>query len=456
MASRWAGRWGIALVLAVGSAGVATAVDLPPPVEQLVGGSDEVGLVGADWVGAVVPDGGVEGDLVSVFQVGELSTPLRWAVESAVAEAGAAMVTTRGFSIGLVRLRRGSEVLQQARAAGWGFPMGVSAFPDAAIAAVMGRDLAGVVGGDSIVMSETSAGIRGALEGDIVELRGAAGNRVPFVIGRVVPDEVIGGTEILMDTDQSARLGAIYDTRALILQIPDRAALDSALARHLPRSGVRSRVRRSWDLPDPDLTLGLGETKALLGEFDLDYANLSPGGWTAMSPEWVARYMPPERERYPTGIEARCHAVIEADLRAALREVVAEGLEAGIDLDNTNTYGGCGRGMARYGRSSAFLGSVSRHSWAQAIDMNTVTNCQGCVPVLDCRIVRIFRKHGFAWGGNFLRPDGMHFEWVGEQRNRLPYPSAYCPNRVALPTEGLVGSQPSRSTMFADDGWLGE
>jgi len=451
---RW--RWGVALVAAIGSAGAASAIDLPPPVESLVGGSDEVGLVGAQWVGPVVPGGGIAGDLASVYQVGELTTPLRWAVEAAVADAGAAMVTTRGFSIGLVRLRRGDVVLQQARAAGWGFPMGVSAFPDAAIAAVMGRDLASVVGGESIVMSATSAAIRGAEAGDVVEFRGAAGNRVSFVLGRIVADDDIGGTEILMDTDQAARLGAVYDTRALILQIPDRAALDAALARELPRSGIRSRVRRSWDLPDPDLTLGLGETKALLGEFDLDYAHLSPGGWTAMSPEWVAAYMPPEREPYPTGIEARCHVVIEADLRAALREVVAAGLASGIDLDNTNTYGGCGRGMARYGRSSAFLGSVSRHSWAQAIDMNTVTNCQGCVPVLDCRIVRIFRKHGFAWGGNFLRPDGMHFEWVGEQRNRLPYPSKYCPNRVALPTESITEPASSASTMFADDGWLGE
>jgi len=23
------------------------------------------------------------------------------------------------------------------------------------------------------------------------------------------------------------------------------------------------------------------------------------------------------------------------------------------------------------------------------------------------------QRHGFAWGGRFLRPDGGHFEWVG-------------------------------------------
>jgi hypothetical protein len=81
--------------------------------------------------------------------------------------------------------------------------------------------------------------------------------------------------------------------------------------------------------------------------------------------------------------------------------------------------------------------------------MNTLANAQGRVPRMDCRVVRIFRKHGFAWGGNFLVPDGMHFEWVGEARNTWQYPSTYCPNlpggvvaATAVPT--------ARDTMFAD------
>jgi hypothetical protein len=77
---------------------------------------------------------------------------------------------------------------------------------------------------------------------------------------------------------------------------------------------------------------------------------------------------------------------------------------------------------------------------------------------MDCRIVRIFRKHNFAWGGNFINPDGMHFEWVGDPRNAYQYPSRYCPNvpsggiqSVPWQTWGL--SRDSRAVMFADDGW---
>ena len=60
--------------------------------------------------------------------------------------------------------------------------------------------------------------------------------------------------------------------------------------------------------------------------------------------------------------------------------------------------------------------------------MNTLSNCQGCTPQMNCEVVRIFRKHGLAWGGNWRHPDGMHFEWVGERRDQISYPSRYCPN----------------------------
>ena len=67
-----------------------------------------------------------------------------------------------------------------------------------------------------------------------------------------------------------------------------------------------------------------------------------------------------------------------------------------------------------------------------AFDINTVTNAQGSVPQMNCSVVRIVRKWGFAWGGNFPWADGMHFEYVGEQRDLLGYPSRYCPNKAPL------------------------
>jgi hypothetical protein len=87
-----------------------------------------------------------------------------------------------------------------------------------------------------------------------------------------------------------------------------------------------------------------------------------------------------------------------------------------------------------------------------AIDMNTVQNPEGSPPTMNCDVVRIFRKWGFAWGGNFLQGDGMHFEYVGQRRDQLAYPSRYCPNIVATVSPSSVPAAPAtdaRARVFA-------
>ena len=292
----------------------------------------------------------------------------------------------------------------------------------------------------------------------------------PVTIGMVADDDIVGGTEIVMSTSTASALGATSTTRVLIYGQFDHAALDASLAWRGLSTATNIRVRRSWDQPDPDATLGLMETKALFGEFDMDYANLTTNGWTSTSPEWQAEYLPPTRQLYPTGVAAMCNKVIQLDLYRALDEINtlypelvnpddplvsndSEQYEAttGIDIANTNMAGSCSnRGKARFSRYTQNLGSVSRHSWGQPIDMSTVANRQGYAPMMDCRIVAVFRKYGFAWGGNFLLPDGMHFEWVGERRDLLSYPSRYCPNPVAPSSADTSAAGWSR--LFSDDG----
>jgi hypothetical protein len=258
-----------------------------------------------------------------------------------------------------------------------------------------------------------------------------------------------------MSMAQADLLGATINTRVLIFGQFDRAQLDNALANRGVSTNPKIRVRRSWDAFDPDLTMSLAQTKTRLGEFDYVVgANDS----VSVDPAWRSAYIPP-REPYPTGIVAACNNNMKADLAAALAEVVAAGLSGAIDVGNANTYGGCfGPRFSRIVGTQ--LGTLSRHTWAQALDTNTTSNCQGCVPQMDCRVVRIFRAHNFAWGGNFLLPDGMHFEWVGEPRNTQQYPSRYGPN---VPRGGLAlqqleagsagASGDSRGTMFVEDGW---
>ncbi|MEO7372058.1 MAG: M15 family metallopeptidase, partial [Ilumatobacteraceae bacterium] len=241
---------------------------------------------------------------------------------------------------------------------------------------------------------------------------------------------------------------ATLGTSVLIYGAFDRTLLDSSMAARGLSTDPKIRVRRSWDPFDPDNTIGLARTKKLLGE--LAYT-VSANGSMSVDDAWRAAYIP-NRELYPTGIRAACNNTIKADLAAALQEVVDSGLAGAIDAGNANTYGGCfGPRFTRIVGTQ--LGTLSRHTWAQALDTNTVANCQGCVPRMDCRVVRIFRKHNFAWGGNFINPDGMHFEWVGEPRNTFLYPSRYCPNVTGGGIESFALSRDTRGVMFADDGW---
>jgi D-alanyl-D-alanine carboxypeptidase len=395
------------------------------------------------------------GDLVSIYNFGPLQNAVANAAISAAVEAGGWGVLGRGFGIGLVRVTRAGVPIHAAPApyGSWYFPVSVTALPLDSIGVAMSRNVSNIVSAGMVVMSETSAGVNNAQAGDVIELVAADGSIVQFIIGRVAPDAEVGGAEIVMSTVQADTLGATLATSVLIYGQFDRARLDAALSARGLSTDPKIRVRRSWDPPDPDGTIGLARTKKLLGEFAY---HTTGGDGVVVDDAWRAAYIP-NREPYPTGIVAACNNSIKSDLAAALQEVVDSGLAGLIDVANANTYGGCfGPRFSRI--IGTQLGSLSRHTWGQALDTNTVANCQGCVPKMDCRIVRIFRKHNFAWGGNFLFPDGMHFEWVGEPRNTYQYPSRYCPNVPSggiesLPDQSWGNVRDSRAVLFADDGW---
>jgi hypothetical protein len=48
----------------------------------------------------------------------------------------------------------------------------------------------------------------------------------------------------------------------------------------------------------------------------------------------------------------------------------------------------------------------------------------------------------------------MHFEWVGEPRHTLQYPSEFCPNLPVSGSERRSEPPSMGAVMFADDGFL--
>lgn len=72
------------------------------------------------------------------------------------------------------------------------------------------------------------------------------------------------------------------------------------------------------------------------------------------------------------------------------------------------TFDGCYNLRKKTGTSSKY----STHSWGIAIDLNAATNAYRATPTIDPRVVAVFKDAGFTWGGNWSKPDGMHFQYA--------------------------------------------
>lgn len=125
-------------------------------------------------------------------------------------------------------------------------------------------------------------------------------------------------------------------------------------------------------------------------------------GTIAIDPAWVSRYI--RTVEIPGIATTRCHELLIPQLLAALEEIQALGL---YDHFKPEQFGGCW--VPRRIDWEPHM-PLSNHAWGIAIDFNTHDNWLGDQPQMDRRIVEVFEKWGFEWGGHWSRPDGMHFE----------------------------------------------
>ena len=310
---------------------------------------------------------------------------------------------------------------------GWRIPMATMVASSTFVRAIGGDAMADIVARGQVLMGETSAKVRGAQVGDVLLLRDRKFWMRPFTIGAIVADEFVNSGDLFMSSSAAALLGEMPVSQIAITDIVSPASVLSGLKKKGITIGTEFRLRTSWDRKNPDGTLGTATTKKLLGEFSyrptVGSSILVAGSWTSSNIAWKMRY---------TDIKLgnNCHRIVVDAIQGALTEIKRAGLSQFVNTQNSNRYGGCFVG--RYNRLAGNFGAPSRHAWGMAIDINTDTNPQGGVPQMNCAVVRIFRKWGFAWGGNFWPADGMHFEYVGERRDQLGYPSRYCPNKAPL------------------------
>lgn len=142
-----------------------------------------------------------------------------------------------------------------------------------------------------------------------------------------------------------------------------------------------------------------GSVATAVGSFSYRYFE---DGTVQPEARWIAANI--RTETVPILGRVTCHRVMLRQLRAALEEVVRQGLTDSIDSAD---YGGCyvprfiGRDPAR---------GLSLHTWGIAIDLNVAGNQRGTVGEIDRRVVGVLKRWGFAWGGDWQWTDPMHFE----------------------------------------------
>lgn len=134
----------------------------------------------------------------------------------------------------------------------------------------------------------------------------------------------------------------------------------------------------------------------------------------AMSATWELAMLDSFRPLYPIPLydadseikvtKIRCHRRIVPFARAVFLEI-QESLELRRLLKDFD-------GGYAWRRQRNYK-AMSRHGWGLAFDINDEDNQLGdTTPAQDPRIIDVFRRHGFLWGGTFHRPDGMHFEFA--------------------------------------------
>jgi hypothetical protein len=207
-----------------------------------------------------------------------------------------------------------------------------------------------------------------------------AANGVPQLADALVPAWL---AEHLLPSMERSLLVAVEDDN----QVAGIArALEQALEVEVTRL-VEPRTRQA----------GSGVSSGALEPFT--YQSVGDGT-IRIAPDWVRRHI--VTAEVPILGRVTCHRIIIPQLTAALQEIERAGL-----ADVITTYDGCW--VPRHMLWDANR-AISRHAWGVAFDINARTNGYGARPTLDPRVVEIFQRWGFRWGGNFSTPDGMHFE----------------------------------------------
>lgn len=249
--------------------------------------------------------------------------------------------------------------------------------------------------GEAVVRHDIAKGNGLELGGNIT-MTGPSGQPVDVRVGAYASNGTPPLAEAIVPWEVGGRLG-VSEPNLLVVALAEDASRDEVSAQ-LQEAVGGSEVTELEEPTEQQASL-VGAGSHRFESFNyIDHGD----GMITIDPAWVRRNI--VYAEVPIFGTVRCHKDMIPQLRAALQEVVDAGLAGQID---TSDYGGCW--VPRHILFNPDR-AISMHAWGLAIDFNVQTNMYGAEPTLDHRIVQIFQRWGFEWGGDWTTPDGMHFE----------------------------------------------
>ena len=257
-------------------------------------------------------------------------------------------------------------------------------------------EAAQVIKDNKLIVSTLTAERYGLSVNDKVSLVGI--NSAPLVleVGMIIKDSELSWFEGVVNKEVGFELGIYRNIQAIIWDTKMSENHLIELYRNIEYKRVKITNKHKRNIPNKNWVLPTAMVKEMFGDFQIKERD---GTWITTEPSWREKNI--QVKRMPILGNTRCHRLMWGPLEGALNQIVDEGLANTLSVEDFKKSGGC-YAPRRINRFDAG-GSISRHAWGIAIDINTKSSYHP-------RVVEIFNSWGFAWGGTWTSPDEMHFE----------------------------------------------
>lgn len=257
-------------------------------------------------------------------------------------------------------------------------------------------EAAQVIKNNKLIVSTLTAERYGLSVNDKVSLIGI--NSAPLVleVGMIIKDSELSWFEGVVNKEVGFELGIYRNIQAIIWDTKMSENHLIELYKNIEYKRVKITNKHKRNIPNKNWVLPTAMVKEMFGDFQIKERD---GTWITTEPSWREKNI--QVKKMPILGNTRCHRLMWGPLEGALNQIVDEGLANTLSVEDFKKSGGC-YAPRRINRFDAG-GSISRHAWGIAIDINTKSSYHP-------RVVEIFNSWGFAWGGTWTSPDEMHFE----------------------------------------------